>query len=186
MELNDWKNRDAFQKAIGHFSIEFSRLELGVTELASFSIDDIRYWQVEFKNVFGLSLEVKRDLVKKFIKKEIPDIYPTWKSINEQIGLLNHERRHLIHGTGESYLFHTKMTTTIKNNGIVESKTYTISDIKSITNRVAHVNTGEHGILGSFNTEFKTAAINWYNQNAARHERIVYKVNNDIVTDWKG
>ena len=184
--MNDPKKREKFLREIGQFSISFSKLEDGVSELASFSIEDIRYWEVRYEEVYGLNLGVKRDLVKKFIKAELPKLYPEWQDINTEIGELNHHRRHLIHGTGNSYLFREPITTIIKSKNELERATYSISEIRALTNRIGHVCTGDNGIQGHFSTKFKTAAINWHNSRKEPHQRIIYKVNNTIQTDWKG
>lgn len=183
---NSWEMREKFLKEIGLFTVRFSKLETGLTELSAFTCNDIRYWKLEYKDNFGLSLTAKRDLIKKFIKSELPFLNSEWELINNEIGQLNHFRRHLIHGTGDSYLFHPEITTTIKNKDKIESKKFTVKDINILVNRINTVCSGENGILGVFNTKFKTAAIDWYNNNAETHHRIIYKVNNEIITEWKG
>lgn len=183
---NDWKVREKFLREIGLFSVQFCQLELGVTELASFTIDDIRYWEVQYQEIFGLNLEHKRELIKKFLQKEIPQLYTEWETINTEIGVLNHNRRHLIHGTGNSYLLHPKIKTQIKNNRKIEMREFSVRDIKELTNRIGHICSGANGILGIFNTKFKTMSIDWYNSNSENHKKIIYKVNNDIQTEWKG
>jgi hypothetical protein len=183
---NDLKMQEKFLREIGLFAVQFSYLEFGLTHLSAFTCEDIRYWEVHFEGNFGLSLESKRDLIKKFIKSELPHLLNEWESINTEIGKLNHFRRHLIHGTGDSYLFHPKISTCIKNNKKIETMKFTVKDINILIKRIDEVCTGYNGIHGVFSIKFKYAAINWYNKNAETHKRIIYQVNNEIITEWKG
>jgi hypothetical protein len=186
VKLNDWDIRDKFIREIGSFTINFSKLEIGISELAAYTIDDLRYWEIKYNETYGLSLKNNRDLIKKFIQKEIPKLLPTWELINIEIGVLNHSRRHLIHGSGRSYLLHEPIITTIKNNGEFEKREFSVSDIKKLNSKIAHLCTGENGICGHFSTLFKTTAFNWHNENSQNHHKIIYKVNNETQTDWKG
>ncbi|CAG5079969.1 hypothetical protein [Parvicella tangerina] len=183
---NDWSIRNDFLNAIGEFSVQFSKLEDCITELSSFTCDDIAYWQVEYFGNLGLDLNSKRDLVKKFIKSELPILKDEWNNINMSIGRVNHHRRHLIHGTAISYLLRSPIKTRIKIKKRVESEEYTVKDIRNLTQELNIIMTGEHGLCGNFNTKFKTEAFNWYNSNDKFERKIIYKVNNAVQTDWKG
>jgi|AntRauTorckE5430_2_1112549.scaffolds.fasta_scaffold07143_3 hypothetical protein len=184
---NDPKKREKFLREIGLFSLSFSKLEDGISELVAFSIEDVRYWEVRYEEVYGFNLSVKLDLIEKFIKAELPELYKQWQLINIEIKNLNYQRRHLIHGTGNSYLFREPILTLIKKNKKeFDQGSYSIIEIRALTNRIGHVCTGENGIQGVFHTKYKTAAINWHNSRKEPHQRILYKVNNTIQTDWKG
>ena len=160
---NDWKNREDFLKAIGQFTVEFSRLEFSLLELCAYTVADLPHAKSKYIDFIGLSFENKREVLKKFIKTETPQLSNEWEKINSEIGEINYERRHLIHGIGASYLFHEIIVTYVKTNGNIDSKEFTVADINKLTNRIAHLRTGDNGIAGIFDSKFKTAAVNAYN-----------------------
>lgn len=55
-----------------------------------------------------------------------------------------------------------------------------------LTDKLHHIRTGKNGIYGEFNTQFMTARINRWNDNVSDELKIVYQVNNEIKSDWKG
>ena len=73
-----------------------------------------------------------------------------------------------------------------KNNGKVEKKKFTSGDIKALTNKIHHINTGENGINGVFHTKLFVARINLWNEQVESARRMIYRVSDVILTDWKG
>jgi len=134
----------------------------------------------------GKTLKEKRTLLRKYIKSELPELLEEWEVINGEIGVLNLERRYLVHGIGRAYLFHENISTYVKVGKTVQTKEYKVKDIKSLTNRIGHVNTGKNGINGVFYFKFKTAIIDSYNERVENSEKIVFKLNGEIVSKWKG
>jgi hypothetical protein len=181
-----FKNDRLFKEAIGAFIIASSEMEFAITSLCSILGEDPRFHQKQLLDIFGKSLEYKRELVGEFIKTNLPDLNNEWISINTEIGRINSDRRHLAHGFTQYFLPHEHIETYVKKKGKIEKKRFTISDIKSLTNKIHHINTGENGINGVFHTKLFVARINLWNKKVEPSMRMVYNVNNAILTDWKG
>lgn len=182
---NDFKGRENFLRELGLFNVEFSKLEFGLLDLCTMTSEYFPAFMPRYIDYIGDSLETKRKTIKSYLNKNLPDLLPEWTEINVEIGLLNEERRHLVHGVGQAYLFHESISTYVKKKDRVEKKEYTVKDIKALTNRVAHVNTGKNGICGVFHFTMKTAVIDLYNENVPDGEKKVFRVNNEIRTKWK-
>ena len=121
-----------------------------------------------------------------FIKTHLPNLLEEWIVINVAIGQINSDRRHLVHGFTQYYLPEEHIETFVKKKGRVEKKRFTVNDIKALTEKIHHINTGDNGINGVFHTKLLVTRINLLNYNVEPKMRMVYKVNNVILTDWKG
>ena len=186
MEL--YKNDKLFKESIGAFIIASSEMEFAITSLCSILGEDPRFHQQQFIDIFGMTLTDKRELVGKFIKTHLPELKKDWININVEIGQINADRRRLVHGFTQYFLPQEYIETFVKNrkSGIVEKKRFTIGDIKLLTNKIHHINTGKNGIIGEFHTKLFIARINLWNEKVEPTLRMVYNVNNVILTDWKG
>lgn len=186
MMKNDFKGRENFLRELGLFNVEFSKLEFGLLDLCTMTSEHFPAYKPRYIDFIGDSLEKKRKKIKYHLKENLPDLLKEWTEINVEIGLLNDERRHLVHGVGQAYLFHESISTYVKKKDKVEKKEYTVKNIRSLTNRVAHVNTGKNGICGEFYFKMKTAVIDLYNESVPNKDKKVFRVNNEIVSVWKG
>lgn len=184
MEL--YINDKLFKEALGAFIIASSEMEFAITSLCSILGEDPRLHQNHFLEIFGESLEKKRKLVGEFIKTHLPNLIEEWIVINVIIGRINADRRHLVHGFTQYYLPEEHIETFVKKNGRVEKKRFTIADIKSLTKKIQHINTGDNGINGVFQTKLFVTRINLWNDQVEPKMRMVYKVKNVILTSWKG
>lgn len=78
------------------------------------------------------------------------------------------------------------ITTQVKENGKVTTKKLTLNEIKGFTNRLHHLNTGKKGINGEFHTLFSKTRINKWNDLVNDKNKIIYRINNEIISEWKG
>lgn len=184
MELS--KNDKLFKEAIGAFVIASSELEFAIARLCSIIGIDPRQHRSQFNEILGLPMDKKRKQISTFIKNNIPNLHDEWTVINEKIGQINVDRRHLVHGFSQYILPREQIETYIKLNGRVAKKQYSLIDIKSLTNKIHHINTGENGIRVVFFTKLFVARINLWNESAVSKNRMVFKVKDVILTDWKG
>jgi hypothetical protein len=184
MEL--YKNDKLFKEALGAFIIASSEMEFAITSLCSILGEDPRLHQNHFLEIFGKPLDKKRELIGQYIKNHLTDLLVEWIEINVSIGRINADRRHLVHGFTQYYLPNEHIETFVKINARVEKKCFTIADIKALTKKIQHINTGDNGINGVFQTKLFVSRINLWNNQVEPKMRMVYKVNNIIQTDWKG
>ena len=131
-------------------------------------------------------LNKKREQIEEFIKTRLPHLLDEWIEINVSIGRINSDRRHLVHGFTKYYLPHEHIETFVNKNGRVEKKRFTITDIKTLTEKIHNINTGKNGIIGEFHTKLFVARINLWNCKVEPEMRMIYSVRNEILTDWKG
>lgn len=179
------KNREDMLKAIGLFTVNFSNLEFLLLELCTYTLLPL-IPDGQFITFIGFTLEDKRKTINKFISIRIPVLAKEWKVINDKICDLNRNRRFLIHGFIQTGLYDEKVKTICKVNGKIVINEYSAKDINDLSNLIGHINTGENGIGGVFNSKFKTEAINKYNLEVEDKFKIVFKENDVIKTDWKG
>lgn len=184
--MDVFKSDREFKEAIGAFIIASSEMEFAIATLCSIIGEDPRYHQSQFNEIFGLTLEKKRKLLSSFIKNNIPSLHHEWTTINGEIGQINVDRRYLAHGFTQYYLPRERIDTYVKLNGRVTKKQFSLADIKSLTNKIHHINTGNNGISGVFHTKLFVARINLWNDQVETERRMIYKVNDAILTDWKG
>jgi hypothetical protein len=182
------KSDREFKEALGAFIIASSEMEFAITSLCSILGEDPRFHQKQLLDIFGKTLGEKRKLVGKFIKTHLPELKDEWININGEIDQINADRRHLAHGFTQYFLPQEHIETYVKNknNGKVEKKKFTSGDIKALTNKIHHINTGENGINGVFHTKLFVARINLWNEQVESARRMIYSVSDVILTDWKG
>lgn len=184
--VNILKNDKGFKEAVGAFIIAFSELEFGLSFLCSMTEFDLRLKDKYLVKYMGFSFEQKMRHLTDFINEHLSEIKPVWDKLKEEIGQLNRERRFLAHGFMTYYLPHESITTHVKEKGEIVTKNQTLQDIKNLTNRVQHANTGNNGIKGEFHTLFTKTRINKWNDLVNDDVKIVYSVNSKIISDWKG
>lgn len=177
-----------FKEAIGAFIIAFSELEYGLADLGSMTEFDLRKKSEYFIKHVGFPFERKVSNLTSFIEEQLSDLKPEWDELKVEIGQINYERRFIAHGFRQYFLPHESSTTSTyikKGKKLVERK-HDPKTIKELTNRIYHLNTGKNGINGAFHTLFTKARVNHWNSIVNDDYKIVYKVNNEIVSDWKG
>lgn len=180
------KNDQEFKHAIGSFIIAFSELEFGLAFLCSMTEFDIRRKDEYIVKFIGYTFEKKLEHLSNFISEQLTELQPIWEDLKIEIGVLNRERRFLVHGFMSYGLPKETITTHIKEGKKITSKTHTIKEIKDFTDRLYHLNTGKNGINGEFHTLFTKTRINKWNELVNDDNKIIYKINNIIVSDWKG
>lgn len=181
-----WKNDKNFKEAIGSFIIAFSELEFGLVFLCAMTEFDIRQKDNYITKYLGFTFEKKVQHLSTFIEEYLTEINPIWDILKSEIGQLNRERRFLVHGFMSYSLPHETITTHVKESGKVITKNQTLEEIRNFTHRLHHLNTGENGINGEFHTLFTKTRINKWNELVNDENKIIYKVNDIVVSDWKG
>lgn len=181
-----WKNDKNFKEAIGSFIIAFSELEFGLVFLCAMTEFDLRQKDKYITKYLGFAFEKKVEHLSTFIEEHLTEIKPTWDILKSEIGQLNRERRFLVHGFMSYSLPHETITTHVKESGKVITENKTLEEIKNFTNRLHHLNTGENGINGEFYTLFTKTRINKWNELVNDDNKIIYKVNNIVISDWHG
>lgn len=181
-----WKNNKEFKEAIGAFIIAFSKLEFGLVFLCSMTEFDVRKKEEYVTKYLGFTFERKMQHLTDFISENLNELEPVWEKLKNEIGQLNRERRFLVHGFMTYYLPHETITTHIKEKSKITTKKQTLEEIKGFTNRLHHLNTGENGINGEFHTLFTKTRIDKWNDLVNDNNKIIYKVNNEIISKWKG
>jgi len=179
------KDRE-FKEAIGSFVIAFSELEFGLVFLCTLTEFDIRQKDNYVTKYLGFAFEKKMTHLTDFIGEQLPDLKSIWEKLKSEIGILNKERRYLVHGFMSYGLPRETITTHVRESGKVSTKNHSLEEIKSFTNRLHHLNTGENGINGEFHTLFTKTRINKWNTLVNDDNKIIYKVNDIILSDWKG
>jgi len=181
-----WKNDKEFKEAIGSFIIAFSELEFGLVFLCSMTEFDVRKKDEYITKYLGFTFDRKMQHLSEFISENLQELKPIWQKLKIEIGQLNRERRFLVHGFMTYYLPHESITTHVKENGKLTTKKQTLEEIKSFTNRLHHLNTGENGINGEFHTLFTKTRIDKWNELVNDKNKIIYRVNNKIISEWTG
>ena len=181
-----WKNDKEFKEAIGSFIIAFSELEFGLVFLCSMTEFDVRKKDEYITKYLGFTFDRKMQHLSEFISENLQELKPIWQKLKIEIGQLNRERRFLVHGFMTYYLPHESITTHVKENGKLTTKKQTLDEIKSFTNRLHHLNTGENGINGEFHTLFTKTRIDKWNELVNDKNKIIYRVNNKIISEWTG
>lgn len=180
------KSDNEFKQAIGAFIIAFSELEFGLVFLCSMTEFDIRKKDEYIIKYLGFPFEKKMQHLTNFISENLNELTPIWEILNTEIGKLNRERRFLVHGFMTYYLPHETIVTHTKENGKVTTKRQTLEEIKGLTNRLSHLNTGVNGINGEFHTLFTKTRIDKWNDLVNEDNKIIYRVDNKIISKWAG
>ncbi len=180
------KNDKEFKEAIGALVISSSEMEFAICRLCSMVGEDPREHQDRLFQYWDKRLEEKRKAVSDFIKVQTPELHSEWTLINAEIGKLNEDRNFLIHGFVQYYLPNTEVVTYRKKKGKIIKKQFSINDIRVLTNKIHQINTGTNGINGVFQTKFFLARINNWNNQVEESRRMIYRVNDEVLSDWKG
>lgn len=173
-----------FQCALGKFAFEFAELEYALLYYWGI-IEDPKNQNLIIEENIGSDFEARRKKVTTFIHKNLPNLNSKWNTINKKLSEINLERRYLIHGIGLANFNENAITAAIRHKGTLKPKKFSIDDIKRISNDIAHLLTGVDGLSGEFLIEFSTHRLNHYNEHTA-DSKIIYQVNNKILTDYKG
>ncbi|MBK7667153.1 MAG: hypothetical protein IPJ32_07220 [Sphingobacteriaceae bacterium] len=182
---NLFENREKFKSAIGHFVIKFSELEFSLLYYCGI-IDHLRNKELGIREQLQSTFEERRKKISKFIREELPELQETWYSINMQLGEINRDRRFIVHGIGRTNFFSDSVKAFIPQKDRVDIKDYSIDSIKNLSDRIAHLLTGENGLTGEFLVEFNTKRFDLHNRTTLDDNKIIYKVNDKILTKFKG
>lgn len=182
-----------FQKSLGAFIIAFSEVEFALADLSSMTEDDLLMHKSYLAKHLGLSLDKKLNNISKFIKNHLPELQHTWDEQKTKISTINKDRRYLAHGFTQYFIpFEDGIVTTYlrKKNGkdsfMIEKKEFTSKILSELTNQLHHIKSGKNGIYGEFNTMFTKLRIDKWNQNVSVEKKIIYNLNNEIISEWKG
>ncbi len=191
--INMLKKDKEFKEAIGAFIIAFSEFEFGLVFLCTMTEFNLLNKNSYIKKYMGFEFSKKMDHLTQFIDEYLPEIKSIWDNIKQEIGQLNRERKFLVHGHMAYGLPNETITTYIRQNNKVITgnsqvipKNQTVSEIEGFTNRLHHLNTGENGINGEFHTFFTKTRINKWNKLVSDENKILYRVNAETVSEWKG
>lgn len=182
--INQLESSAQFEIALGKFIKRFSELEYSLLYYWSL-IDDPKNQNLVVKENFGSSFDDRRKKVTKYINNNLPELTERWKNINNKLTTINKERRYLIHGLGLSNFNNNTIKAVIKLNNQINVKIFTVAQINILLNEIAHILTGNDGLEGEFLIDFTTIRFNEYNSLNAIG-KIVYRVNDKILTSYKG
>ncbi len=180
------KKDKEFKEAIGAFVIAFSELEYGLVFLCTMTEFDFRKKDEYIPKYLGLSFEQKVRHLTDYIEENLIELKPIWDEIKIKIGQLNRERRFLVHGFMSYGLPRETIITRVKENGRLTTKKQTLEEIKGYINSIHHLNTGDNGINGDFHTLFVKTRVDKWNVLVSDNNKIVYKVNDIVISNWKG
>ncbi len=182
--INQLESSAQFEIALGKFIKRFSELEYSLLYYWSL-IDDPKNQNLVVKENFGSSFDDRRKKVTKYINNNLPELTERWKNINNKLTTINKERRYLIHGLGLSNFNNNTIKAVIKLNNQINVKIFTVAQINILLNEIAHILTGNDGLEGEFLIDFTTIRFNKYNS-LNPIGKIVYRVNDKILTSYKG
>ncbi|GAB2678188.1 hypothetical protein GCM10027036_34790 [Flavihumibacter cheonanensis] len=183
---NIFDNDKEFKASIGAFVIAFSEFEFGLNylcDLTEFDLYNKDYYVVKY---LGMTFESKMKTINDYIDIHMKEFSLKWERIKSEVGPINKERRYIVHGFMDYYLPNESIRTYVKEKGEIISKDLSIKHIKNLTNKLHHLNNGEHGIKGQFHIDFTKRRVDKWNELVNDKFKIVYKVNSDIVSEWKG
>lgn len=177
-----------FKEAIGAFIIAFSELEHGLAKLGSMTEFDLRKKSDYLLKHIGFPFEKKVSNISEFIEEHLIDLKPIWNELKVEIGQLNQERRFIAHGFIQYFLpfENSAIPTFAKKGKELIVKKHNSQSIKALTNRIHHLNTGKNGINGEFSKLFTVTRVDQWNSLVHDQNKIIYKVNNKILSEWKG
>lgn len=180
------ENDRSFKEAIGSFVIAFSKVEYALAILSSLTEKDIRKANEVFIDCVGQPLEIKLKRITDYIKSELPELKAIWETIRNEIGLLNEERRYIVHGIHHWGLPKDTIRTRVRKGKNLRVKTHTVNQIMKLTNRLAHVETGDYGVNGEFYNIFTKARVDHWNRLVPNEDKIVFKLNGNVMSEWQG
>lgn len=178
------KHKD-LKEVIGSFILAFSELEFGLGILCTFTEFDLLRKDDRLPHYLGMTLDNKKRTITDYLSRYEPELTAKWNKIKTEIDFLNGQRRFIAHGIQRVYVG-DNLTAIVRVRGQLEEKILTIEEVDKWTSRLHHVNTGENGVIGTFYGEFVTRSINRWNKHVIEDFRIVYSVDNRIVSEWKG
>jgi hypothetical protein len=165
--------------------LAFSQLEFGLGILCTFTEFDLLRRDEHLPDYLGMTLENKKKKITDYLNKYEPELVQTWTEIKKEIDDLNSQRRFIAHGV-QNVFVDDKLTAVVRVGGQLREEELTIDKVNQWTRRLNEVNTGDNGILGSFYGAFVTRSINRWNRHVIDDFKIVYEVNNKIVSEWRG
>jgi hypothetical protein len=181
-----FKSDKDFKEAIGAFIIAFSEFEYGLVFLCSMTDFDPRQSVRYILKYLGYPFERKLQHLTEFIDEHLQELQPIWTKIKADIEQINTERRFLVHGFMNYSLPGETITTHVKGKKRILTKIHTLKDIKVLTDKLHHLNTGKMGIRGEFDTVFRTARFDNWNALVNDESKVIFKINGETVTGWKG
>lgn len=173
-----------FKAALGEFILAFTELEFALVELASWTAPNVHERKSFFKDYLKDSFESNRNSVSQYIKDSIPEIRPIWLDINSRIGRINLDRRNLVHGLINYSILQDDNQAILHHKGEVKSTEYNSDKIKVLTKEIYEILTGENGVNGELHIDFIRRRLNIHNESVQKG-KIIYKVQNEILTDFK-
>lgn len=174
-----------FKESIGSFILAFSELEFGLGILCTFTEFDLLKRDENLSHYLGMTFDNKKRTITDYINRYERALIPTWDKIKAEIEFLNGQRRFIAHGIQRVYV-DDKLTAIVRIAGQLQEKELTIDEVNKWTDRLHDVNTGANGIIGEFYGDFVTRSVNRWNRHVIDDLKIVYQVNNKIVSEWKG
>lgn len=165
--------------------LAFSQLEFGLGIICTFTEFDLLRRDEHLPDYLGMTLENKKKTITDYLDKYETELIPIWTEIKKEIDDLNSQRRFVAHGIQHVFV-DDKLTAVVKVGRQLQEKELTIDKVNQWTRRLDEVNTGDNGILGEFYESFVTRSINRWNRHVIDDFKIVYQVNDKIVSDWKG
>jgi Txe/YoeB family toxin of Txe-Axe toxin-antitoxin module len=174
----------AFKEAIGEFTIAFSQMEFALSQLSALTV--IQHSEFNLLANIKLSLSKKRKEITKCVKSDAIQLYSIWEDLNQRIGKMNEERRYLMHGIAQYSLSDKTIEVFVPTKNNLNVKHLIPEDIKEFNQKIYHLTTGVDGVNGEFYNKFKTARINKWNEKLSDEKKMIYKVNNEVLTVWKG
>ncbi|WP_415374593.1 hypothetical protein [Patiriisocius sp. Uisw_017] len=148
------------KEATGAFIIAFSKLEYGLASLGVFTAFDLRNRDEYLLTHLGNSFDNKMKNSTRYIDNNLQELKPIWDIQKNKIGQLNRERRFIAHGFISYSLPQESATTFVKEKKKPSRREFNLETTKKLTNELYHLNPGENGINGEFNTEFTRLRIN--------------------------
>ena len=189
MIIDDLKREKKFKEAIGDFVIHFSELEFGLAKLCALTECSIFTSDEKNKNLkkyMGSTFVKKVETLSTAINENIPELQEIWNKIEPEIKEINNKRRYIIHGI-INYQFQEEITTAhIKTKKQISTENLDIETINKLTVKISSLNTGIYGINGKFNTLFTKAIVDRWNNLVNDKYKIIYTVNSEILSEWKG
>ena len=178
------ENIERFQSALGQFVIQFSELEFSLLYFCGV-IDHPRNENLGIKENLRSTFDQRRKKISEFIRVELPEIAEKWNVINEKLGNINRDRRFLIHGIGRENFIQHYVKAFIPQKNSVDFKEFSIADIKKLSDQITHLLNGDNGLSGEFIILFKTKRFDLHNRTTKLNNKIIYKVNGEVMTEIK-
>jgi len=183
--MNIFEENEKLKSAIGSFIIAFSELEFALAHICIFTEFDLLRANETAVEYLGMSLDLKKRKIKEYISKYQPDLKERWQNISDEIARLNKHRRYVAHGVHVASVSDS-LNSSIKVGKQMESEELTVEKLNQWRSDLSELNTGQDGVNGVFMTDFKRLSIDRWNKHVSNEHKIVYKINGEIVSEWKG